>query len=296
MLTPFAADTLVLFLAASLTKPLQPVLDAFTAQTGVVVQRESGASMEHVRKITDLHRIPDVLLLADADVFPRFLVPAHATWYADFARNRMVVAYTDKSKHASEVKPANWTTIVQRNDVEVGRTDPNIAPVGYRTLMMFQLAERFFKKPGLAKALLDHAPARNIRPNAAELAALLAAGELDYIYDYQSVAESNGFRFIVLPPQIDLSEAQRQKEYEAVSVQVRGSTAGKTTTFTGEPILYGLTVPREAPHPAAADRFLRYLFSAAVVKQVRDAHIDLLTKPVVHGSGAPPGIGSGDGR
>jgi molybdate/tungstate transport system substrate-binding protein len=293
---PCSADTLVLFLAASLAKPLQPVLDAFTAQTGAVVQRESGASMEHVRKVTDLNRIPDVLLLADADVFPRFLVPAHATWYADFARNRMVVAYTDKSKYASEIRGANWTSIVQRGDVEVGRTDPNIAPVGYRTLLMFQLAERFYKKPGLAKTLLDHAPERNIRPNAAELAALLAAGELDYIYDYESVAESNGFRFVVLPPQIDLSEPQRQRDYEAVSVKVRGNAAGTATIVTGEPILYGMTVPRNAPHPAVADRFLRYLFSPAVVKQLRDAHIDLLPKPVMHGSGAPAGIGGGNSR
>ena len=293
---PLAADTLVLFLAASLTKPMQPVLDAFSAQTGVVVQRESGASMEHVRKITDLHRVPDVLLLADADVFPRFLVPTHATWYADFARNRLVVAYTDKSKHAAEITAANWTSIVQRGDVEVGRTDPDIAPVGYRTLLMFQLAERFYKKPGLATSLRNHAPERNIRPNAAELAALLAARELDYIYDYQSVAESNGFRFIALPPQIDLGDPRLQKEYEAVSVQVRGSRSGRPTSLTGEPILYGMTVPRGARHPAVADRFLRYLFSADVVKQMRDAHVDLLAKPVMHGSGAPAGIGDGDGR
>jgi molybdate/tungstate transport system substrate-binding protein len=291
-----AADTLVLFVAASLTKPLQPVLEAFTAQTGIVVQRESGASLEHVRKITDLHRVPDVLLLADADVFPRYLVPAHATWYADFARNRMVVAYTPKSRHAAEITPDNWTSIVQRGDVEVGRTDPSIAPVGYRTLLMFQLAERAYRKPGLAKALLDHAPDRNIRPNAAELAALLAAGELDYIYDYQSVAESNGFRFVTLPPTIDLRDASRVKDYESVSVQVPGATPGSTTTVRGEPILYGMSVPRAAPHPSSADRFVTYLFSPPVLKQLREAHVDMLAKPVVHGSGAPDGLRGGDGR
>ena len=43
------ADTLVIFLAASLTKPIQPSLDAYAAQTGTVIQRESGASLEHVR-------------------------------------------------------------------------------------------------------------------------------------------------------------------------------------------------------------------------------------------------------
>jgi molybdate/tungstate transport system substrate-binding protein len=271
----------VLFVAASLTKPLQPVLDAFTAQTGIVIQRESGASLEHVRKITDLHRVPDVLLLADADVFPRYLVPAHATWYADFARNRMVVAYTPKSRHAREITPNNWTSILQRGDVEVGRTDPSIAPVGYRTLLMFQLAERFYRKPGLARSLLEHAPERSIRPNAAELAALLAAGELDYIYDYQSVAESNGFHYVVLPPAIDLGDAERAKEYESVSVQV---------------ILYGMTVLRDAPHPASADRFVAYLFSPAVLKRLRDAHVDVMTSPVVHGSGAPASLRGGDGR
>jgi molybdate/tungstate transport system substrate-binding protein len=291
-----AADTLVLFVAASLTKPLQPVLDAFTAQTGIVVERESGASLEHVRKITDLHRIPDVLLLADADVFPRYLVPAHAAWYADFARNRLVVAYTPKSRHAAEITRDNWASIVQNADVEVGRTDPSIAPVGYRTLLMFQLAERFYRKPKLAESLLEHSPDRNIRPNAAELAGLLAAGELDYIYDYQSVAESNGFRYVALPPEIDLGDAQREKEYESVSVQVRRAAPGTTTTIRGEPILYGMSVPRAAPHPASADRFVAYLFSPTVLKQLRDAHVDMLANPVVHGAGAPASLRGGDDR
>jgi molybdate/tungstate transport system substrate-binding protein len=296
MIGLLAADTLVLFVAASLTKPLQPVLDAFTAQTGIVVQRESGASLEHVRKITDLHRVPDVLLLADADVFPRYLVPAHATWYADFARNRMVVAYTPKSKHAAEITPDNWMSILAKGEVEVGRTDPKIAPVGYRTLLMFQLAERFYQKPGLAKSLLDHAPDRNMRPNAAELAGLLAAGELDYIYDYQSVAESNGFRYVALPPAIDLGDAQREKEYESVSVDVRGPTPGSTMLLRGEPILYGMSIPRAAPHPASANRFVEYLFSPTVLKQLRDAHVDMIAHPVVHGAGAPSSIRGGDDR
>ena len=64
------ADTLVIFIAASLTKPMQPALDTFSARTGIVVLRESGGSLEHARKVTELQRIPDLLLLADADVFP----------------------------------------------------------------------------------------------------------------------------------------------------------------------------------------------------------------------------------
>ena len=281
------ADTLVIFLAASLAKPLQPVLDDFSTRTGITIQRESGASLEHVRKITELHRIPDVLWLADADVFPRMLVPKYATWYAEIARNRMVVAYTAKSKHANEIDASNWLRILQGKDVEVGRTDPDLAPVGYRTLLMFQLAERYYHAPGLARSLLEHAPPRNIRPNAAELAALLATGELDYIYDYQSVAESNGLRFVQLPAAIDLGDPARAAEYAKATVSIRGASAGSTTTITGEPILYGLTVPVNAPHRATAARFLEFLTSRPVTARLRAAHIDMLEHPIVVGNGAP---------
>jgi molybdate/tungstate transport system substrate-binding protein len=290
------ADTLVIFIAASLTKPMQPVLDSFTARTGVVVQRESGGSLEHARKITELHRIPDLLLLADADVFPRLLSPRYTTWYAEFARNRMVVAYTPKSKHASDINASNWYDILRGTDVEVGRTDPDAAPVGYRTLLMLELAERHYRKTGLAKSLQANAPKRNMRANAAELAALLAAGELDYIYEYQSVAESNGFRFIRLPGEIDLGDPNRAAAYRDVVTTVRGSSPGTTTAVRGEPILYGMSIPVGAPHAAAARRFLEFLTSPDVMRQLRAAHVDMLDRPIVVGAGAPPELTRGDRR
>ena len=289
-------DTLVIFIAASLTKPMQPALDTFSARTGIVIQRESGGSIEHARKITELHRIPDLLLLADADVFPRLLEPRYTTWFAEFARNRMVVAYTPKSKHANDINSSNWYDLLKRNDVEVGRTDPDAAPVGYRTVLMLQLAERHYRKPGLAKTLEANAPRRNMRANAAELAALLAAGELDYIYDYQSVAESNGFRFIQLPAEIDLGDPNRGATYHDATATVRGSSPGTTMTVRGEPILYGMSIPTAAPHAAAARRFLDFLMTSDVLRQLRAAHIDMLDHPIVVGAGAPPELTRGARR
>lgn len=290
------ADTLLIYVAASLTKPIQPVLDAYAARTGTVIQRESGASLEHARKITELHRTPDLVLLADVEVISRLLVPKYATWYAEFARNRLVVAYTDRSRRASEITADNWMTLLRSPGLEVGRTDPNLAPVGYRTLLMFDLAERFYRQPGLAASLLDRAPERNIRPNAAELAALLAAGELDYIYDYQSVAEANGFRFIALPDAINLGDPKRAADYARVTVRVRGTSPGTTAQFSGQPILYGLTVPKDPPHGAAAARFLGYLTSPDVIRTLRAAHVDMLDRPIVIGSGAPAEIRGGAGN
>lgn len=289
-------DTLIIYLAASLTKPLQPVIDTFAARTGTVVLRESGASLDHVRKITELHRIPDLLLLADADVFPRYLVPKYATWYAAFARNRMVVAYTPRSNHANEITSRNWTAILTRSDVQVGRTDPAIAPVGYRTLLLMQLAERFYHKPGLARALLANAPARNVRPDAASLAALLAAGELDFIYDYESVAESNRFSYVRLPDDIDLGNPSLAPVYAAAKIRAPGNARGQALVIRGEPIVYGLTIPRDAPHARVAERFLAYLYEPATLARVRAAHVDMLDKPIVTGTGAPRALAHGNDR
>jgi len=70
-----ARDSAVVYLAASLTKPLQAALDTFAARNNAVVERESGGSLEHGRKLTELGRIPDVIALADPEVFPQLLMP-----------------------------------------------------------------------------------------------------------------------------------------------------------------------------------------------------------------------------
>jgi molybdate/tungstate transport system substrate-binding protein len=248
----------VVFIAASLTNAIRPQMDSFAAARGVTLLTESGASMEHVRKITELHRVPDLLLLADDDVFPRYLSPNYTTWWADFARNRMVVAFTDRSKAAKEIADTNWFRILTRPGIEVGRADPTLAPVGYRTLTLFALTALKYRQPTLAQRLVENAPAKNVRANAAELAALLAAGELDYIYDYESVARAHGFRYIVMPPEL-----------------------------TGRPVTYALAIPTQAPHQQSAERALEFFLSDSVRPKLRSRFVDMMDRPVVHGTGAP---------
>ncbi len=281
-------DTLVVYLAASVTRAMQPVLDSFAARTHTVVQRESGASLEHVRKLTELGRIPDVLILADEEVFPQFLVPKFIDSWTTFARNRMVVAYTDRSHAAGDITSQNWMDILARHDVQVGRTDPDLAPAGYRAMIMVQLAERFYHRPGLAATLLANAPKANMRGNAAELAALLSAGELDYIYEYQSVALANGFKVLNLPPEIDLGDPARASEYATAAIDVRGDTRGTSAKMTGKPILYAAAIPLAAPHPAAARQFWAAFFSGETRTRLRAAYIDMLDSGITHRGDSTP--------
>ena len=282
-------DTAVVYLAASLTKPLQTALDTFASRNNIVVQRESGASLEHARKLTDLGRIPDVIALADPEVFPQLLMPAHVSWYAEFARNRMIVGYTDHSKHAGEIDSTNWPRILAEKGVEVGRPDPNMAPAGYRTLLMLQLAEAYYHQRGLAQHVLANSPPKNMRPNAAELAALLQTGELDYIFDYESVAAAYGFRALHLPAAIDLGDPARAAEYQRAQVRVKGK-GNDSLTFVGGPILYALSVPIHAPHAAAAERLAGFLLSAEGRRMMHDAHVDALDQARFVGTSVPAAI------
>ena len=251
-------DTAVVFIAASLTNAIRPQLDSFAAAKGVTLLTESGASMEHVRKMTELHRIPDLILLADDDVFPKHLAPNYTTWWADFARNRMVVAYTGKSRASKEISDSNWYRVLTRPGIEVGRADPMLAPVGYRTLTLFTLAALKYGDAKLAERLVENAPAKNVRSNAAELAALLAAGELDYIYDYESVARAQQFNYIVIPPDV-----------------------------TGRPVTYALAIPTNAPHRPVGEKLLEFFLSDSVRPKLRARFVDMMDRPVVHGTQAP---------
>ncbi|MEP6692432.1 MAG: extracellular solute-binding protein, partial [Gemmatimonadaceae bacterium] len=270
-----AADSaIVVFNAGSLARPMRAALDSFAARRGLRVEQENAGSLETARKLTELHHVPDVVALADYEVFPQLLIPSQTTWFAEFARNRMVLAYTDRSRFASEIGGANWFEILVRPGVETGRADPNRDPNGYRTLLVLQLAERFYGAPRLAARLFAAMPVRNMRSNEADLVGLLQAGELDYIWSYESLAQAAALRYVALPAEIDLSSPEKASIYALASVRVNGATPGDSITFRGTPILYALSIPARAPHRARAESFVRWLLSADGVRVLRANKLD----------------------
>ena len=252
---------LVVFTAGSLARPMRAALDSFAAATGVRYELESAGSLETARKLTELGKIPDVIALADEDVFPKVLIPTHATWFVRFAENRIVLAYTDRSRFAAEIDSTNWWRVLQRPGLEIGRSNPDLDPAGYRTLMVFQLAERLYAQTGLAAALERSADRRNMRPKEIELVALLESGDLDYAWFYESMARASGVRYVQLPASIDLSNADSAASYAEATVRVIGASAGETVVMRGAPIRYAFSIPLQAEHSALGERFAAYLLS-----------------------------------
>ncbi len=269
-------DTLVVFNAGSLARPLRAALDTFAQRYNVRVEQESAGSLESARKMTELGKTPDLIALADADVFPSYLMPAQVDGYVEFARNRMVLAFTDRSNGQGSIDPTNWYQIITRTGIEVGRSDPDLDPNGYRTLMVWQLAERVYGVPGLAARLATSAPPRNVRPKEADLIGLLEAGELDYIWSYESIARAMKFHYITFSDSLDLSNPALASFYANANVTVRGATRGTRVTFVGKPIVYAFAVPIAAPHRAVAERFAAFLISTEGREILRREGLDAL--------------------
>jgi molybdate/tungstate transport system substrate-binding protein len=282
---------LVVFNAGSLAAPMRELLRAFEAlHPAVRHAQESSGSLEAARKLTELDKIPDLIAVADYQVIPALLVPAHATWYISFARNAMVLIHTPQSTGAREINGANWWRILLQPGVRTGRSDPALDPNGYRTLLTLQLAEAHLRMPGLATRLLTAMPNRWVRPKEADLLALVQAGELDYAWSYRSIAEATRLPFVTLPPEIDLSDPARAEWYGRTSVRVPGGSVASRDSITirGEPIVYGLTIPTRAPHRRTAEAFVRFMLSPAGGAILRRLGFSVLDPPIAAGPARPP--------
>ena len=260
---PTLEGKLVIFHAGSLTVPMKALAEAFQARhPDVTFETEASGSNAAARKISELGREADLMMSADYTVIDKLLVPNFADWNVQFARNTMVVAYTDQSQYADEINADNWYEILTREGVIYGHSDPDADPCGYRTLLVWQLAEKHYGVPGLYTKLDEHCPPENVRPKSVELIALLESGDMDYAFEYRSVAVQHGLKFVELPDEINLSMVEQADFYSQAAVEIAGKEPGTTMTMVGTPIVYGVTIPRNAPSPDLALEFVKFLIGS----------------------------------
>ena len=252
---------LQIFHAGSLTIPFAQISEEFNKlYPDVEILSEGAGSQTTIRKHTELGRECGVIASADYTIIPQLMFPEHADWYITFACNRMVIAYTDSSQFADEVDKDNWYEILQRDGVKYGRSDPNQDPCGYRTLMVWQLAEDFYNVPGLY-GKLHKADGDITRPKSVDLIALLESGDLDYAFEYSSVAAQHKLNFVSLSAEIDLSSEEFKDYYAEAEVKVSGKKPGEFLTKKGKPIVYGVTIPKNFPRQEIAIAWIDFLLS-----------------------------------
>jgi molybdate/tungstate transport system substrate-binding protein len=252
---------LIIFHAGSLSVPMKEITAAFKKENPEVnIMMEAAGSVECARKITELKKPCDVLASADYTVIDKYLIPDFADWNIKFASNEMAIVFTEKSKKSNEINKDNWYKIMLDKSVQIGRADPDADPCGYRSVLVLKLAELYYKQTGLAAQLLKK-DENNMRPKETDLLALLESGNVDYIFLYRSVAEQHKLKYILLPDEVNLKNPAFSELYNSVSVEINGKTPGEKITQKGEPMVYGITIPKGAPNKDVAMSFVKFLLT-----------------------------------
>ncbi|MDD5560709.1 MAG: extracellular solute-binding protein [Candidatus Omnitrophica bacterium] len=244
--------------------------------------KESGGTLLLVRKITELNQIPDVLFVADALAIKNRLMPEYADWYIKFYQDRIVLAYSDKSKYTNEINNFNWYKVLLRKDVRYGYANPNLAPVGYRTLMSWQLADLYYKEKienkTIYESLEDSCPTENILPDVAELLNLLESLSLDYAFVYESTAKQHNLKYIQLPKEIDLGSDELSELYKQAKVEISTKKNAQKETLSGAPITFGLTILNGAANSKGAVEFIKFFLGSAG-RKILDANYQTMLNP-----------------
>jgi len=227
---------------------------------GIRVLLEPAGSLVCARKITELKKPCDIIASADYFVINELIVPEYSAWSIRFATNEMVLAFSEKSLESGQLTSDNWYEVLSSDDVIYARADPDADPGGYRTLFTFKLAEKYYGINGLA----DKLSGKNenfIRPKEVDLVALLESNAVDYIFIYRSVAIQHGFKYLELPPEINLADPGYNDTYRTVSLEVTSGSAGSKMKVTGEYINYSLSVLDSAVNKSGAIGFVAFLLS-----------------------------------
>jgi len=212
----------------------------------ISIQLESHGSVAAARLVTEASRDPDIVSLADPALFDG---PLHPDGYVTFATNALVLVYnpdTPAGRWLAAADSTNWYVSLLEEDVELGRTDPDLDPLGYRTLFALTLAERYHDVPELSTRLLHR---DQIYPETA-LISQFEVGAIDAAFAYRSMAVSRGYAYVDLPPQINLSDPGHEDEWYATA----SYRLPDDTRVQGTPIRYASAIRHVRPEARSVFR------------------------------------------
>jgi molybdate/tungstate transport system substrate-binding protein len=273
---------LIIYHAGSLSTGFRSVEAAFKAENpGVVIVDKSFGSVDMARRVTTGGEAADLFATADYQNIDTLLKPKYAAYTIRFAQGGMVLLY-----HANNPNPLakvgeiaerrvafnlktnppsipnavpEWYRILAQPGVKIAGADPGADPGGYRGVMIMQLAERYYRKPGLYATLR----ANYVYPGAGET----TTDPWDYRFIYESSALVQArtdptIRFVHLPAEVSLADSAQNAFYRNASVKIPGlAKTDPEVTVTGTRVTWGITVLNAAKHPDQALAFLRFLLT-----------------------------------
>lgn len=221
----FGRSRVSVLVAGSLQKAAS---EALQTRTDAELAVEARGSVQAARLVAEDKRDPAIVALADPALFERIM---STPWYAVIASNEMVLAYNPDTDGGSRVEDAQrWIDPLHDGGVSLGRTDPTLDPLGYRTLFVLDLAADYYDEPGLADAVL--APDQTYPET--QLLAQFETGAVDTAFVYRNMAVERDYPYREFPPELNLGDPAHADRYRDATYELPDGTVTR-----GGPIEYG---------------------------------------------------------
>ena len=250
--------------AGSLVKIMEQVVaPSFHNQTGYNFIGEGKGSVQISNMIIDGFRRPDVFISADTLPIEKIMKnnPPLAEWLVKFASAELVIAYNPNSPFAPELEKASkgdipWYKVLEEKGIKFRRTDPELDPKGYYTVIAAKLANIYYNDSTIKDKILgaDRNP-EQIYPEEV-LRSILDTGQIDAIAAYKHEAVSRGLPYITLPPKINLGDSNNSNFYNQASYNLHSNQ-----TIIGNPIYFSYTIPSTVRNTDGAIALANYLIS-----------------------------------
>ncbi len=227
---------------------------AFETDTEYGYRGEFHGSNAVMRMVLDEQKQPDVIVSADASLLRSRLPDSIASWDVVFASNALVIAYgpdTEVGRRLENGEP--WYEVLRSADAEIARSDPDLDPLGYRAVQLFELSEDYYGIDGLAADLRSNLV---VDPDEPHLLAGIETGNRAAALVYRNMAVDHDLPAIELPDELNFSNPVHADRYAQATYTLEDGT-----TVEGRPVLYNVTVPETARNPDAGRAFVRFLLS-----------------------------------
>jgi molybdate/tungstate transport system substrate-binding protein len=240
-----------------LTKTVGPAFHAATGYTLVDTSHGSGTLASDIKNKV---AVADVFVSASPSDDTTLMGAGNGdwvSWYAAFATSPEVLGYYPKSKFAHDLQTMPWYKVITMPGFRLGRTNPSQDPGGVLAVKALDETATAQHLPALNTLATETSDEYAENPEEADI----QTGQLDAAFMYEADANSQGSPFVKLTG----------------------------TNLAGD---YTITLVNKAPHPAAAEAFIKFLLGPTGQAEMKADQFNIVSPPTVTGSGVPSALTS----
>jgi molybdate/tungstate transport system substrate-binding protein len=242
-----------------------PIKSQAASALGIDMHGRAAAADALAKLIVDGSIKADVFVSVTAGPMLTVIEAGKTQTATPIARTEMVIAYSPKSRFASQLADAAvnkpgappWYEILMQPGLRFGRTDPATDPQGRNIIFTLQLAERFYKRPGLARKILGDAINSTQIFSEPTVEARLQSGELDAASAYKTQPGPFNLPYLSLPDAINLGNESMREHYRRVSLTLRDKT------YRPQALVYYAAAITGSAHADKSIAFVKWLSDAA---------------------------------